>query len=204
MGTFFKTFLVCLVVAVGFFAYRFFVSESYSPDLSVSESNPVFTSYNKFDEIKKEDNTDVEAAEENNDNQPKKEVEKYKYTCYFYTSTGKLVPVTREFAIKQNLENTVSMLLKGPTIIESRQGVYSEIPKNTDLISVKHTGDSVIVNLSAAFGQGGGSQSIENRVKQLSKTVKNYAKNKKVYLYIDNKEVEYLGGEGVYIKQPLE
>ena len=96
------------------------------------------------------------------------------------------------------------MLLKGPTIQESRQGIYSEIPKDVDLISVTQKNDSVIVNLSSAFGQGGGSQSIENRVKQLSKTVKNSVKGKKVYLYIDNKEVEYLGGEGIYIKQPLD
>ena len=96
------------------------------------------------------------------------------------------------------------MLLKGPTIKESQQGIYSEIPKNVNLISVKQNADSVIINLTSAFGQGGGSQSVENRVKQLSKTVKGRVSNKKVYLYINNKEVEYLGGEGVYIKQPLE
>ena len=201
MGTFFRTFLCCLVIALGFFVYKFLMSESYSPDLSVSNENPVFSSYNKFDKMQEEkENTN----QQNNEIQPKEDTQKFEYTCYFYTSTGKLTAVKREFSIQQSLENTIAMLIKGPTIKEEKQGIYSEIPKNTDVIYVKQNNDSVIVNLTSAFGQGGGSQSVENRVKQISKTVKNRVKNKKVYLYIDNKEVEYLGGEGVYIKQPLE
>ena len=89
-------------------------------------------------------------------------------------------------------------------ISESKKGIYSEIPPNVDLISVKNNDNSIIINLSSNFGNGGGSQSVENRVKQLNKTVKKYHPSKDVYLYIDGKEVEYLGGEGIYIKQPLE
>lgn len=89
-------------------------------------------------------------------------------------------------------------------ISESKNGVYSEIPQNVDLISVKNNDTSIIINLSSNFGNGGGSQSVENRIKQLSKTVKKYHPSKNVYLYINGKEVEYLGGEGIYIKQPLE
>ena len=48
------------------------------------------------------------------------------------------------------------------------------------------------------------SNSIENRVKQISKTVKIHEPSKNIFLYIDGKEVEYLGGDGVYIKQPLD
>ena len=89
-------------------------------------------------------------------------------------------------------------------IPETKKGIYSEIPANVDLISVKNFDNKIIVNLSSNFGNGGGSESVENRVKQLSKTIKSYSRNKQIYLYINNKEVEYLGGEGVYIKQPLE
>ena len=204
MNTFLKTFVICLVVAIGFFVYKFVKSESYSPDLSVSGDNPVFTSYNKFDEIKEDDNDKLPIEKEFDKQIPVETDNKYEYTCYFYSSAGKLIPVKRVFSTKQNLENTISLLIKGPTIAEARQGIYSEIPKNTDVISIKQTPDSVVVNLTSGFGQGGGSQSVENRVKQLSKTVKTNAGTKKVYLYIDNNEVEYLGGEGVYIKQPLD
>ncbi|MBR2068816.1 MAG: GerMN domain-containing protein [Candidatus Gastranaerophilales bacterium] len=205
MNTFIKTFIVCLIVALGFFIYKFVISESYSPDLSVSNDNPVFTNTtNRFDKVEKSPIEKLPIEEEFEKNQLPEVDNKYEYTCFFYSSTGKLIPVKREFSVKQSLENTIDMLLKGPTITESRQGIYSEIPKNVDLISVNQGQDSIIVNLTSAFGQGGGSQSIENRLKQLSKTIKNRYKDKKIYLYIDNKEVEYLGGEGVYVKQPLD
>ena len=203
MNTFFKTFVCCLVIAIGFFLYKFFISESYSPDLNVSDANPVFTNNNKFDNYQKTEEPQKLLVEEELSGDEIPVPPKFEYTCYFYSNSGKLVPVKREFAVKQSIENTIEMLLKGPTILESKQGIYSEIPKNTDLISVEQTSDKIIVNLTSGFGQGGGSQSVENRVKQLSKTVKERVKNKKVYLYIDNKEVEYLGGEGVYISQPL-
>ena len=112
--------------------------------------------------------------------------------------------VKREFQNPVGLSKALNILLRGPVISESKNGYYSEIPPNVDLISVQNQNNKVIVNLSSNFGNGGGSQSIENRVKQLSKTVKLYAPNKSVYLYIDGTQVEYLGGDGVYIKQPLD
>ena len=202
MGTFFRTFFCCLIISVSFIAYKYFKSESYNPDLSVNSNNPVYNNYNKFEGVKKQDKETL-PIEDKMDEIPAEKPQKYEYTCYFYSGSGKLVPVKREYTVEQSLENNIEMLLKGPTIKESQQGIYSEIPKNVDLISVKQKPDAIIVNLTSVFGQGGGSQSVENRVKQLSKTVKNRVKNKKVYLYIDNKEVEYLGGEGIYINQPL-
>ena len=204
MGTFFKTFFFCMLICVGFFVYRFLQSESYSPDLSVTHENPVFGNSNKFDKIKPNEAEKLPIEQDlASEPTPAPAQEKYEYTCYFYSGTGKLVPIKREFSTKQSLQNTVAMLLKGPTIKESKLGYYSEIPKNVDLLYLKESQDKIIVNLSSKFGQGGGTQSVENRVKQLSKTVKSNAGNKKVYLYIDNKEVEYLGGDGVYISQPL-
>jgi len=208
MGTFFKTFIICLIICLSFFIYKFVISESHSPNLSVSKENPVFSSYNKFEdnlkENKKQTPETLPVEDKINSDEIPTPKNKFVYTCYFYSTGGKLIPVKREFSIEQNLENNIKMLLKGPTILEEKQGIYSEIPKGVDLISSKSDNDSVIINLTSKFGQGGGSQSIENRLKQLSKTVKSRAKGKKVYLYIDNKEVEYLGGEGIYVKQPLD
>ena len=188
MGAFIKTFFICLILCCSFLVYKFTLSEGYDPDLKTSQDSTVFGNTNKFDQIKQKDD---------------KSKEKHEYTCWFYSNSGKLIPVKREFSAEQSLENTITMLLKGPTITESQKGIYTEIPKNVDLISLKQDNNSIIVNLTPAFGNGGGSKSVENRVKQLSKTVKSIT-NKKIYLHINNKEVEYLGGEGVYIKQPLE
>lgn len=215
MGTFFKTFFLCLVVTFSFLLYKFFSVDSYSLNLPTSKNSPVFgihkevvgedepqTAFSNTVEAPPVEVTSSEATKIASQVQTQKQ--KYTHTCYFYSQNGTLIPVKREFTMKPTLENTILLLLKGPLIAESKKGVFSEIPANVDLISLKNSENSIIVNLSSNFGKGGGSQSITNRVKQLSKTVKAFEPNKKVYLHIDGKEVEYLGGDGVYIKQPLD
>ncbi len=203
MGTFFKTFFICLILTFGFLGYKYFSTESYNSDLFVSKESPVFGTHENFKESKPQEKLDDTSKVEKQKDVKKQE--KYTHTCYFYSADGKLIPIKRELASRPSLESTILLLLKGPTIPETKKGIYSEIPANVDLISVKSINDNgLIVDLSSNFGNGGGTQSIENRVKQLSKTIKSYAPNKLIYLYINGKEVEYLGGDGVFIKQPLE
>ena len=63
--------------------------------------------------------------------------------------------------------------------------------------------DKVIVDLSSDFQYGGGADSLYSRVKQLIKTSLANSKNKPVYLYIDGKQANVIGGEGIMINQPL-
>ena len=207
MGAFIKTFVVCLLMALSYLAYRYIGADSFSPSLKISDNNPVFSVNKKTQpsETSQKQEDIVIKDEPVIDVSPKdKEInKKYSHTCYFYSVNGKLVPITREVEAPLTLENTIMLLLKGPLISESKKGIYSEIPPNVSLIDVKRKGNSILVNLSANFGKGGGSESVENRLKQLSKTVKNLSPGKDVYLYINGEEVEYLGGEGVYVKQPL-
>jgi spore germination protein GerM len=42
-----------------------------------------------------------------------------------------------------------------------------------------------------------------NRIKQLVKTVNALNNKKPIYLHIEGKQVEYIGGDGVYLQQPL-
>lgn len=209
MNTFFKTFFLCLVFSFGFLCYKFFSEESYNSDLKISKNSQVFGIHeDKKLPIEKEDPkppSEVEKAPQN-DKKPQEKPKKQTYThsCYFYSHNGQLIQVKRELNSKPTTENAINLLLKGPLISETKKGIYSEIPANVDLISVTVTNKSVIVDLSSNFGNGGGTQSVLNRVKQLAKTVKATQYGKDVYLYINGKEVEYLGGDGVYIKQPLE
>ena len=96
----------------------------------------------------------------------------------------------------------VSRLIEGPNQIEREKGIYSEIPTGTKVISVVETDKKAIVNLTSAFDQGGGTDGLYKRLYQLVKTVN---KNTKlpVYLYIDNKQADVIGGEGLMINQPL-
>lgn len=204
MDTFLKTFFICLVVVLSFLFYKFFGTDGYTKSLPVKNS--------EMYSVQKESNNQpistqevLEASKKTQVqvNKIKNETEKEFHTCYFYNSKGKLTPIIRETKGTNKLETSILILLKGPLVSESKQGIYSEIPPNTDLIDIRTTKKEVIINLTSNFANGGGSQSIENRLKQLSATVKAVEPNKAIYLYINGKEVEYLGGDGVYVKQPL-
>lgn len=112
--------------------------------------------------------------------------------------------VTREIPLGENkLEYAIKELLKGPNIIEKSMGAYSEIPKETKLLSVKQTKDKIIIDFSSDFQYGGGTDSIYSRIMQLIKTSINNTEIKNIYLYLDGKKIDMIGGEGLMISQPL-
>lgn len=101
-----------------------------------------------------------------------------------------------------DVEFAVRQLLGGATKYEKSKGVYSEVPSTTKLLSFKETPSKIIVNLSDDFGFGGGGDSLYKRVYQLIKTV-NHNTRKPVYLYLNGKQADIIGGEGLMLKQPL-
>ncbi|HLP92245.1 MAG TPA: GerMN domain-containing protein [Nostocaceae cyanobacterium] len=97
------------------------------------------------------------------------------------------------------LEAAFKTLLAGPT-----EGTNSTtIPPETKLLGVKVDNNDIHVNLSEDFTTGGGSTSMMGRVGQIVYTATTFNPNGKVYIEIDGKKLDYLGGEGVEIEQPL-
>ena len=214
MGTFVKTFIICLIATLAFLFYKVVGNNSYSPDLAIKKGE-IFGSSNIQDEQKEnEQNIENEPKQEEAKTQIQKEEkapietvqkkETYKSVYYFYSKNGQLVQITKEMNTKPKLEGVISMLLKGPTIQDSKKGIYSEIPTGVDLISIKKQNNKITLNLTQNFANDSSFQSVENRLKQLTKTIRYYEPKAQIYLLIDGNMVEYLGGDGVYIKQPLE
>ena len=96
----------------------------------------------------------------------------------------------------------IQALISGPKMDEQAKGVYSEIPSSTRIISINETAAEVIINLSADFENGGGTESLYKRLYQLIKTAKRNT-TKPVYLYIEGRKADVIGGEGIMITQPL-
>lgn len=103
----------------------------------------------------------------------------------------------------KKLEYAIKELLNGPNIVEKSTGAYSEIPKSTKLLGIKENGNKIIIDLSSDFQYGGGTDSVYSRMMQLIKTSVSNTNNKNIYLYLDGKQVNFLGGEGIMISQPL-
>jgi spore germination protein GerM len=99
----------------------------------------------------------------------------------------------------QVLEKAFESLLAGPT----EGGESTTIPKGTKLLGVTVNNDEIRVNLSEDFTSGGGSSSMMGRVGQVVYTATTINPNAKVYIDVNGKKLDVLGGEGVVIDQPL-
>jgi spore germination protein GerM len=113
-----------------------------------------------------------------------------------------LVPQRVEIAATQPnqvLERAFQALLAGPT-----EGTDSTtIPPETKLLGLKMENGEVHVNLSEDFTKGGGSTSMVGRIGQVIYTATTLDPNAKVYIEVEGEQLEFLGGEGVEVLQPL-
>jgi spore germination protein GerM len=124
---------------------------------------------------------------------------------YWLKDNGKnfeLVPQPVKIATgspNQVLEKAFQNLLSGPT-----EGTDSTtIPNGTKLLSLKVENNDIIVNLSNEFTKGGGSSSMQGRLGQVVYTATTLDENAKVFIEVDGKKLEVLGGEGLEVGQPM-
>ena len=141
-----------------------------------------------------------------NTNDEPTEKHQFKTVKIFVTdSNGNLRSVNRKCDAtveKSCFEFAIRELVKAPTKWEKSKGLSSEIPSETKILSVREGGNNILIDLSSAFESGGGAESTYIRVSQLIKTARANT-NLPVYLYINGKQADVIGGEGVMIKQPL-
>ena len=113
--------------------------------------------------------------------------------------------IKREY--NQNVDGSkirfaINSLILGPQQDEKAGGIYSEVPTSTNILHIYDNEDKLVIDLSSGFAYGGGTESVYKRLFQLIKTVKRIT-NKPAYLYIDGKQADVIGGDGIMITQPL-
>ena len=145
---------------------------------------------------------------ENKKQEEEKKVTKTYVTVYFLgmdkNDTGIFKKVKREVPQGQSkLKFALNQLMNGPSQYEKSVGVYSEIPKNVKILGIVESSNKIIIDVSGNIQTGGGADSIYSRMKQFIKTALANSPKKPIYLYIDGRQAEVLGGEGIMISQPL-
>lgn len=124
---------------------------------------------------------------------------------FFLDNNGKLISVKRECDVnieKSCFKYAIKELISSPSKWEKSKGLTSEIPNNTKLLSIRESANSIMLDLSSDFESGGGAESTYLRIKQVIKTA-NANSSIPTYLYINGKQANVIGGEGIMIKQPL-
>ena len=97
------------------------------------------------------------------------------------------------------LDGAFNSLLAGPT----DPAFATTIPQGTTLRKVTSKPDGVHVDLSKEFTDGGGSASMTGRVAQVIYTASTLEPSAKVWISVEGKPLEVLGGEGLMLDQPI-
>jgi hypothetical protein len=100
-----------------------------------------------------------------------------------------------------SLESAVMAALKGPDAEARKAGIFSEIPKGTQLLGVSVSGNIVTLDLSREFESGGGATSVIGRVEALKKTVRGVNPHYRMKLAIEGKPLRILTGEGLELDE---
>lgn len=104
---------------------------------------------------------------------------------------------------KQNPSQALEAVFNRLMTAKNDGDTGSTIPTGTRLLGVRTEQDGIHVNLSSEFASGGGSASMVGRVGQVVYTATTFDQNARVFLEVDGKKLEVLGGEGLEIEQPL-
>lgn len=97
------------------------------------------------------------------------------------------------------LEAAFNQLLAGP----NDPSTFSTIPQGTKLRGVTVKDDGVHLDLSPEFNSGGGSATMIGRLAQVLFTATSLEPKAKVWISVEGKPLELLGGEGLEVPQPM-
>ena len=109
------------------------------------------------------------------------------------------VTIEQSSGDREIIESALNRLLTGP-----KDGDYTTtIPQGTKLLGLNVEGSEIRLNLSQEFTTGGGSASMIARLGQILYTASSLDPQSKVWIEVEGKPLEALGGEGITITQPM-
>jgi spore germination protein GerM len=133
---------------------------------------------------------------------PNNAVAEITVTGYLIESRGNRFVAVPVPVKAKNSEEAIATALKD-IITEKKDNLYSAIPENTQILDLAIVNNDIRLNLSKEFTKGGGSASMKGRLVQLLYTATSLNPSANLFLSIDGKPLEDLGGEGLEVSQPL-
>lgn len=183
---------ILIVISLAYVYFSFFNKDFKLPEFNrQGDEQPVFNPL------------DNNPPDETNQEVQEPSAQQKTVKIFILDKSGNLRSVNR-ICEKENscFEYAIKELISAPTKWEKSKGFTSEIPSNTKVLSIRESSGNVLIDLSSDFESGGGAESTYIRVKQVIKTV-NANTSSPTYLYINGKQANVIGGEGIMVKQPL-
>ncbi|KGF73740.1 hypothetical protein DO97_09880 [Neosynechococcus sphagnicola sy1] len=112
---------------------------------------------------------------------------------------GEIAPESKAKSNDAALETAFERLLAGP----AEDNLTTTIPPGTQLRGVRLEADGIHVDLSREFTAGGGSESMTGRLGQIVYTATSLQPSAPVWVAVEGKLLDVLGGEGLIVDQPL-
>ncbi len=191
---------ILIVISVAYVYFSFFNKDFEMPDFNLQKNNQIIDKPDdEFNALENRQPTDQQTEEKPEQKSP------VTVKIFICDKSGNLRSVNR--TCDPNVEKScfayaIKELIKAPTSWEKSKGFNSEIPQGTKILSIRESKDSIMIDLTSNFETGGGAESTYMRVKQIIKTA-NANTSTPVYLYLNGKQANVIGGEGIMLKQPL-
>ncbi|MGQ9838593.1 MAG: GerMN domain-containing protein [Cyanobacteriota bacterium] len=105
----------------------------------------------------------------------------------------------RAFDAQEGIRLALQELIAGPKDPQ----LSTAIPPETRVLDVRIEGDDIFLNFSREFTQGGGSTLMMGRITQVLYTATSQNPSARLWISVEGRALEVLGGEGLIIDQPL-
>ena len=105
----------------------------------------------------------------------------------------------RAFDTQEAIRLALEELIAGPR----DPHLTTAIPPQTRVLDVRVEGDDIFLNFSPEFTQGGGSTAMMSRIAQVLYTATSQNPGARVWISVEGRALEVLGGEGLILDQPL-
>ena len=182
---------ILILISVAYVYISFFNKDFKLPEYKHEENPPVYNP--------------LEIPEPVETEKPQEAAKSKTVKIFILDKSGNLRSVNRtcDTSVEKScFTYAIKELVAAPSPWEKSKGFMSEIPSGTKVLSIRESSGNVLIDLSSEFETGGGAESTYYRVKQIIKTA-NANTTSPVYLYINGKQANVIGGEGIMLKQPL-
>ncbi|MFH2069281.1 MAG: GerMN domain-containing protein [Candidatus Omnitrophota bacterium] len=119
----------------------------------------------------------------------------------YFTRDEMVVPLVRKTprfrSLDEKVKNVITLLLAGPDETEKAAGYDSVLPQEAQLLSVFMEEDTVFLNFSKQIDEGGGTEMMLTRLRQIVYTATQFSGVGKVRFLINGQTIKYFSSEGL-------